>query len=155
MPEDTNGVRDAYLWNRYTRAYTLLPLSGQNRVRLSADGTTVVGFRDRTLVVWRQGVRTDIAAPGQIFSATISGNGRRVAFDAEYDPNSDAARFDAYLWEYGKGLTRLSNSHGQSYAPAISTDGRSVCFHSDSYDLVPGGSGGPYPQAADLLLRRL
>lgn len=116
---DTNQDQDAFLRDRAAGTTGLLSLSTQG-----AQGDAYSG------------------------DPTISGNNRFVAFDSLADNlvrNDTNGAFDIFVRDLGAGTTRrvsLSSSGGEanrdSFAPAISDDGRYITFNSDAENLVPG-----------------
>jgi WD40-like Beta Propeller Repeat len=82
------------------------------------------------------------------FNASISGDGRFVAFDSEADnlvAGDNNSTWDVFVHDLTKGVTRRvsvnsSGAEGNSFSedPSISADGRFVAFRSDAYNLVAG-----------------
>ncbi len=84
--------------------------------------------------------------------ASISGNGRHVAFESEatnFAPGDVNGTQDVFVRDLLTGLTRLASvstagKHGNSSSsvPALSLDGRHVAFESHATNLVPGDGNG-------------
>ncbi len=117
VPGDTNGVSDAFVYER---------LSGTTeRVSVSSTGAE---------------------ANGTSYAPAISADGRFVAFRSDATnlvPGDTNGVSDAFVRDRMTGTTeRVSVSsagaeaNGTSYAPAISADGRFVAFSSDATNLV-------------------
>ncbi len=123
---DTNGQDDIFLWDRATSSTT--------RVSVGVGG---------------------VQAGGRSRSATISGDGRLIAY------RSDAANLvpidanfrtnDIFLLDRAAGTTSLlslapdgSAADAASDSPDLSADGRYVAYRSDASNLVPGDSNGTY-----------
>jgi len=122
VPGDTNGEQDVFVYD------------------LQLSTVTLASFD-----LW--GGPTN----GASYSASISGDGQRVAFVSEatdmalFDDNGVA---DVYLYTQGSPVIGfLSQSwagaaNGSSYRPSISGDGQRVVFESQASDLVPGDDNG-------------
>ena len=141
VPGDTNAVTDIFVFNRQTQAAT--------RVNVSSAGS--------------QAVTTQPSTCSGSLHASISGNGRFVAFEScannlvaddtvppnyqdifvhDRDPDGNGA-FD----EAGSIATRLITRNpagitadSSSLYPTISTDGRVIVFSSFSRDITPAAS---------------
>jgi Tol biopolymer transport system component len=86
--------------------------------------------------------------PGNGYSdnATISGDGRYVAFSSDAPnliSNDTNGYSDVFIWDrLANRLERISNgvngsqSNGSSYSPSISNDGRYIVFTSDAKNLI-------------------
>ena len=133
VPGDTNGLPDVFLRDRF--------LATTERVSLGAGG----------------------AQPnGSSFPASISADGRSVAFESEASnlaPGDNNGLSDVFIRDRRSGTTELvslstgggSGNQGVTpYAgPAMSPDARCVVFVSSSTDLVAGDTNGD----ADVFLR--
>jgi Tol biopolymer transport system component len=132
VPGDTNGLRDVYLWNRLSHAFT--------RVTMGWDGSQ---------------------PDGESYGYSISRDGAFVGFTSEatnlVEGDTNAAR-DAFVWERATGIIlRVSTDSGDNQVagggsdPWISTNGRYVAF--DSYDgsLVPDDTN----QGSDVFVKDL
>lgn len=86
------------------------------------------------------GVTTPINAPGTTaLDASVSGDGRYVAYrEATRDANY-ALRFGVDVWDRSTGITtRITSMSANVWGPSVSDDGRYVAFASDATDLVAG-----------------
>jgi hypothetical protein len=119
VPDDTNGVTDAFVRDRDART--------TERLSLSSDGT--------------QG-------NGPSWFPSISADGRFVAFQSlasnlvENDTNGVA---DIFLRDRASNITELAcgiAGNGSSAHPSISADGSLVAFASAASNLVPGDTNG-------------
>ncbi len=122
VPGDTNTCGDVFLHDR---------LNGKTwRISVQSDGT--------------QGT-------GHCLRPAISADGWRIAFEATGDVmfgDDTNLEDDIYVhdWATRETTTRVSITHDGSQAdhqanrPSISADGNAVAFHSNSTNLVPGGS---------------
>jgi Tol biopolymer transport system component len=132
VPGDTNGVFDLFVRD----------LAAGTTVRVNVDSAGNQSY-------------------GGGSDATISGNGRFVAFSSDAgdlvagDTNSDD---DVFVHDLLTGQTLLVStgagglpSNGDSYAPSISDDGRFVAFYSEATNLVAGDTNGQ----PDIFLRDL
>jgi Tol biopolymer transport system component len=178
VPGDTNGYEDAFLRDRTLGVTTRVSVAsdgsqgiyGGRYPALSADGRYVV-FQSGSYnfigpgVVWNyqiylHDVATGVTAlvsrdasgtPGDNTSsaATISGDGRFIAFGSEASNllpgDSYPSVEDVYVFDrVAQVLQRASVSNagvsgnGQSNASSLSRDGRVVVFSSRAYNLVPG-----------------
>ncbi|MBU0511338.1 MAG: calcium-binding protein [Chloroflexi bacterium] len=130
VPGDTNGLYDFFVHDRQTGITT--------RVSVAADGTQGSGDVYPHLLA-------------------ISSEGR-VAFESEADnlvPDDTNGEVDIFVHDIRNGLTtRVSvasdgtQGNSNSFAPAISTNGRYVAFVSGANNLVPGDTN----YAADIFL---
>ena len=123
VPDDTNGSTDVFVHDRFT---------GQTeRVSVASDGTEAAG-------------------PCLSFFASISADGRYVAFSSDATnlvPNDNNGRNDVFVHDRLTGqTTRVSVSSYGTEAngrdiwgamPDISADGRYVAFCSEASNLVP------------------
>lgn len=119
VPGDTNGAQDVFVHDRKTGRTT--------RVSVSSRGAQSDG------VSWW---------------VLISGNGRFVAFSSwatNLVPNDTNGVLDVFVHNRRTGRTtrvsvssRGAQANGDSFAHAISADGRFVAFGSDANNLVPG-----------------
>lgn len=176
VEEDTNGNSDVFVHDRVTGETTrvsVTPGGGQandwsSSPSLSADGryvafqswaSNLVGgdtnglsdifIHDReTGQMFRASSDPLAQANGPSLSASLSGNGRYVAFASEAnnlvrgDTNKKA---DIFVNDLQADLARSSElspegltSSGWSYTPAVSQDGRYIAFRSDAANLVTG-----------------
>lgn len=169
VPEDTDGETDVYVRDRGTGAVTLasVPPAGEAwhsavDARISAGGRHVVMIVAGTapapqnvyLRDLRRGatVQVDTAgdgtpANGDAWSATVSPNGRYVAFGsmatnlvpADTEPDMDI--FVRDLWTGDLRQATLSSTGGQildtDTSVSISADGSRVAFTSRNQDVVP------------------
>lgn len=116
MQADKNGVRDVFVHDRETGETT--------RVSLAAGGEE---------------------ATGESLRPSISGDGRRVAFQSESvlaAEDTNAAR-DVYVFDRDAGVATLvsrsssgESGSGGSFSPSITPDGRYVAFWSNAANLV-------------------
>lgn len=131
VEDDTNGVSDIFVRN--------LAASTTTRVSITGSGEQATG--------------------GGSFAPVVSANGRFVAFQSfatnlvSGDTNTKA---DIFLHDLQFHTTILisasedgSPANGDSYAPAISADGRYVAFQSQASNLVNGDAN----QKADVFVR--
>lgn len=124
--------------------------TGSTLVAGDTNGTADVFVRDlRTRTTSRISVATgDAQADEEASEASVSGNGRYVAFSSHATnlvPGDTNDRGDVFVRDRRAGTTtRVSvTSAGQqadntSHGPAISADGRYIAFVSHATDLVPG-----------------
>jgi len=132
VPGDNNGSGDIFLFDRRNRTTELLSRSSQG-----------------------------VPGDANSWSASISANGRRVAFDSgatNLVAGDNNGVFDIFLRDVALGETTLvsiahdgSASNGDSLNPRITRDGRRVFFESDATNLVPNDSNGQ----RDIFLRDL
>src|SRR4051795_2996 len=88
--------------------------------------------------------RLGLQRPHWSFWATISGDGARVAYETITVDNGDrTTKDDVYLYDRPSGKTQLVSANSlnlpgnfSSAAPALSSDGRYVAFHSAATDLT-------------------
>ncbi len=181
MAGDTNGAEDVFVYDRGTRRTERVSLA-PNGVEgdgasfdpaVSGDGRYVaftsaasnltpgdanealdVFVRDRVsgatvlASVGPQGAMGD----GPSVAASISGNGRRVAFESDAAtlvPHDTNGTGDVFVRDLETEVTRKLSVGGNgaetespSFGPAISTDGRAVAFESFSSRLVPDDTNG-------------
>jgi TolB protein len=174
---DSNGLADIYVVNRATGIATLASMGPSGRApaaassgpALSADGrfvaftsaarllssdhdpATDVYVRDLTASTTRLGSVHAGADSGASSGASISGDGRYLAFSSVAATLLPGARAgggslaDLYVRDLVAGKTvRLSRAagggpaDGPSGAAGISADGRTIAFSSTADDLVPG-----------------
>jgi Tol biopolymer transport system component len=123
IPGDVNGVSDVFVHDRSTGTTILV----------SADSSGHIGNGDSR-------------------SASISADGRFVAFQSyasnliPVDANGD---YDVFVRDLQAGTTEWvsisaggGSPNGRSFAPAISSDGRYVAFHSEASNLILGDTNG-------------
>ena len=130
VPGDTNDLYDFFVHDRQTSITT--------RVSVAADGTPGSGDVYPHLIA-------------------ISSEGR-VAFESEADnlvPDDTNGEVDIFVHDIRNGLTTLvsvasdgTQGNSNSFAPAISANGRYVAFVSGANNLVPGDTN----YAADIFL---
>ncbi len=124
VPGDTNGLFDVFVHDRTTKRTT--------RVSVGSGGTQALG--------------------GDTNNATISANGRFIAFESDatnlVSGDSNGKR-DVFLHDRKTGATtRISvdsagaQGDGNSTDPSISANGRFVAFASDASNLVAGDTNG-------------
>jgi len=108
---DTNGVLDVFVHDLRTRA--------TRRVSVRSNG--------------RQG-------GARSSSASISANGRRVAFESRAPLTRRArnGKDDVFLRNLNTNRTRLVSAGAGGGSPSISANGRRVAFHSGGRGLAPG-----------------
>jgi Tol biopolymer transport system component len=119
VPDDTNGVRDVFVWDRQG--------GGLARVSQAPGG---------------------LAANGSSFGPSVSADGRYVAYGSYAssivtgDSNNGA---DVFVWDRQSGGTvKVSQAPGggatndDSYDPSVSADGRIVAYDSYASNIVPG-----------------
>lgn len=121
VPADTNASWDVYVRDRWAGTTEL--------VSVGPDGKPATGHRAR-----------------------ISANGRFVAFDSTSKnlvPGDTGNTSDVFVRDLVTGTTELVSvatdgtpAEGNSYAPAISADGRFVAYRSVAADIVPGDTDG-------------
>jgi Tol biopolymer transport system component len=95
-----------------------------------------------------------IESNGYSFDASISANGRFVAFSSSASnlvQGDTNGYYDVFVRDRRTGTTRRvsvssseNESNGNSVAPSISADGRFVAFESDASNLVQGDTNGDY-----------
>jgi Tol biopolymer transport system component len=183
VPGDTNGAPDVFVHDRRTgktarvslrsngsqgnRDSSVPSISGQGRyvafyskasnlVRGDTNGKYDAFVHDRrTGKTTRVSVRSNgNQTNGQVWSVSISGNGRYVAFDSNAsnlvrkDTNN---KFDAFVHDRRTGVTRrvsVSSSENQanrsSHFPVMSGNGRYVAFLSSASDLARGDTNGKF-----------
>ena len=125
---DTNGVPDAFLWDRVTGATTLIS---------------------------RASGRSDATANGSSFEVHISADGQYVALLSgapnlvrrQTAPAGLPTLSNLFLWRRSSGTLTLVTwradsstvtAHGYASNPRLSADGRYVAFDDSADDLVPG-----------------
>ncbi|MEV7773400.1 hypothetical protein [Kitasatospora sp. NPDC086791] len=121
VPGDTNGKSDVFVRDLWT--------GRTERVDTGPDG---------------------VQADGDSYEATISGNGRYVAFSSyatNLAPGAVLGSADVYVHDRWTGRTSLVSAprtpgapqtNKVSAQPSISSDGRSVVYQSNRSDLAPG-----------------
>jgi hypothetical protein len=101
----------------------------------------------------------DPASGGYSEDASISGDGRLVAFDSEATnlPGAAGTYYQTYLRDRKTGTTKLVSkttggtpANQDSQDPAISLNGRVVAFESEASNLPGGGSGKDQAYVRDL-----
>ncbi|MCL4472921.1 MAG: hypothetical protein M1455_03125 [Actinobacteria bacterium] len=176
---DPDAIIDIFLKNMQTREVTLESTSpagvkgnaASSAPAISANGryvafhsdadNLVAGDNNDARDVFRKdtesGATTRISisssgseATGASEDASISDNGRYVAFESGADNLSDSdgnGNFDIYSKDTVTGATDLISlrydggaAAGSSGEPAVSADGSYVAFHSSSNNMVPGDS---------------
>lgn len=123
VPGDTNGVRDIFVYDRHTQQTT--------RISVRTGGGQ---------------------ANGESLDPAMSANGRYVAFRSAATnlvPGDTNGAIDVFVHDRQTGRTgRVSvatgggQSNNNSFAPALSADGRFVAFHSFATNLAPGDTNG-------------
>jgi Tol biopolymer transport system component len=123
VPGDTNGVDDVFVHDRWTGRTT--------RVSVTSHGAQANGISWWVL---------------------ISGNGRFVGFSSwasNLVPGDTNGVLDVFVYDRRTGKTtrvsvssRGSQANGDSFAHALSADGRFVAFDSNADNLVPGDTNG-------------
>jgi Tol biopolymer transport system component len=123
VPGDTNGSPDVFVHDRQTGVTS----------RVSVDSSGVEGN-------------------GPSFEASISADGRYVAFDSYADnlvPGDHNGEPDIFVYDRQTGVAErvnVNSSGGEGYGwsgfSSISSDGRYVAFDSESDNLVPGDTNG-------------
>ena len=132
VANDANGLRDVFLRDLRKRTTAL--------VSVNAAGTA--------------------SANGRSGDATVSANGRFVAFGSnaiDLVAGKANPEYDIFVRDMKSGATRLvsvnaggtGGGNGESFNPAISADGRYVLFVSRASDLVPNDGNGQ----GDIFLR--
>ncbi len=126
VPDDTNGVRDAFVYDRQTKE--------MKRVSVAADGTQGNGGSSTASTV------------------TISADGRYVALDSyatNLVPGDTNGYEDAFVYDRQTGtIERVSvaadgtQGNRTSRCTSLSDDGRYVTFQSFADNLVPGDTNG-------------
>ena len=125
VPGDTNGERDVFVHDFYTKTTT--------RVSVASDGAQATG--------------------GSSYASSISGDGRFIAFQSaafNLVTNDTNNVMDVFVHDRVERVTRRvsipTNGVGQatalSQAPSISANGRYVAFESDAPTLVAGDTNG-------------
>lgn len=169
VANDTNKVQDVFVRDLQTGTTTLVSVnrfgtnggnarSGFSNIAsgLSADGRFVLFASQATDLVatdisgstgvfvrdlWA-GI-TRLVTSSQVLTATLSADGRFVAFDST--ESSEGGGWNVFVWDFQTGITTLasinrfgtnSGNGNYSLAPSLSADGRFVAFQSDSTDLV-------------------
>jgi Tol biopolymer transport system component len=174
VPGDTNNAIDVFVRDRVDGTTIRLPVPGGLPVpplgsasdpSISADGGVVAFTYDApqapaalavvdpppTVVAWNRatGATEQVAIVPNSFrttsrEASLSGDGRYVAFTANWLSTADEAnRTDVFVRDRTTGTTTLVSATpggvpggAISSAPSISRDGRFVAFQSDAGDLV-------------------
>jgi Tol biopolymer transport system component len=181
VPEDTNGVPDVYLRDRWTGTLTWAsrPAEGTawpgvTYARISADGRHVVMVTNDTASTprnvyvrdLRRGSTTQVdpAADGHAFFAAISPNGRYVVFSSQATnllPADTEPDQDIFVRDLRTGSLRqasLSSTDGQIMGTdttvSISADGSRVAFTSRHNDVVPDDTNAART-ARDVFVRNL
>jgi Tol biopolymer transport system component len=165
VPGDTNGKSDAFIRDRKTGKTRRIPPAGVGvgAGALSANGRYAVldggGNVYRYDLRRHRLLRLTAGANGWSNSSSISAGGRFVAFTsiASNLVRGDTNKLpDVFVRDVRTGrTTRVSvpssgkQGVGKRYsngsnAPAISSDGRYVAFHSDTRNLVPGDTNGVF-----------
>lgn len=127
-PDDTDGTSDVYVRDMASQQLTLV-----------SRATGAAGAK----------------ANGASGLATISADGRRVAFESKatnLSPRDTDDTVDVYVRDLDTNTTTLVSEalspaqepDGESLDPDISADGRFVAFHSDASNLDPVPSGATY-----------
>jgi len=177
VPGDTNGFYDVFVRDVVSGLTVRASVSsagaqGNARSRnpdLSADGRFVVFQSDATNLVpgdtndvgdvfvhdlWTgETRRVSVDSSGgqgltESFEASISADGRFVAFTSAAFTSAPTPRLQAMVHDRVTGETRnvsttpdLLDANRNSWAPALSDDGRFVVFASDASDIVPNDPG--------------
>ncbi len=125
MPDDTNGVRDVFVFDRSTDAI--------ERVSVAGDGTQANG--------------------ASAYSA-LSADGRYVAFESEATnlvPDDTNGVRDVFVFDRATGAIERVSVAGDgtqanfgSAQPGLSADGQVVAFISEASNLVPDDNNGSY-----------
>ena len=166
VPGDRNGKSDAFVRDRATDKTRRIPLAGVGGVPagvLSANGRYAVVQAADNLYRYdlrrSRLLRLTAGANGWSDSPSVSADGRYVAFTsiASNLVRSDTNKLpDVFIRDVLTGkTTRVSvtsagrQGTGKRYsngsnAPAISSDGRYVAFHSDLTNLVRGDTNGVF-----------
>lgn len=171
VPQDTNGYRDVYLWQRGAHVASVVSTGADGRTTagdstgpaISDDGryvtyaTTSAALNggvdgNRIVVTDRESLATTVVSPlvdgaaGGVGEPVISGDGKFVA----YSQNSARATTDIYLWERATARTTPVSVNvagrpgtGVSLRPHVSRTGRYVAFWSSARDLVPEATTAP------------
>lgn len=138
VPDDSDGLRNVFAWNRTTKETTRLSTKEANWPDVSADGryVTFTGYDEiglgEVFVLDRQTGRTTQASPVTDggWSPAISDNGRFVVFQ-----NYDGGHL------YDRRTNTATRIEGSARSLAISGNGAFVSFNSGS-DLVPADTNG-------------
>lgn len=130
--DDTNGMSDIFVHDRYTGVTT--------RVSLASDGSEATGYS---------------------YGPVISAGGEIVAFESRADnlvSDDDNGLDDVFVHDCGSGVTTRVNvasdgteASGSSRDPSISCDGLSIAFSSQAENLVAGDTNG----VSDVFVRDL
>ena len=88
-------------------------------------------------------------ANDQSSSPAISGDGSTITYVSQASnlvPGETNGTYDVFAYDVATGTTTLISidSNGNSYAPAVSADGDTIAFSSDSSDLVESDTNGTY-----------
>jgi hypothetical protein len=176
VPEDTNGNTDVFLRNLQSGTTVRVSLdasgfqanNGSGGSSISADGRFVAFESDasnltsgdtnnltdifvkdmQTGIVTRVSLdSTGVEANGVSSSASISGDGRYVAFISEANnlvPNDVNGVQDIFVHDLQTGATMWASANGNSssWDPTISLDGRYVVFTSAATNLVSNDTNG-------------
>jgi len=133
------ATSNAYIWTS-ADGMSLLPVNRPNHYsradKISADGRTIVGYNDqdsgqRTAVVWRDGVVTDLVdAAGNALNAAdgVSSNGRFVVGEYYTDASGNPG---GWRWDAQTGEVILIP--GMASARGVSDDGKTIVGSTDTF----------------------
>jgi Tol biopolymer transport system component len=136
-----------FVWDATAGTTTRIPVGGSVS-GISADGRRVLVLVDggqTGATVWDATTGTTARVTDLLVTgASISGDGRYVAYDAESNASDVNDVADVYVWDAVTGTTtRLTAGDDRSERPDISDDGRYVAFSSSASSLVPGETSEP------------
>jgi Tol biopolymer transport system component len=136
VPGDTNGSVDMFVRDRVAGT--------TSRVSVSSSGTQANG-----------------ESSGLYDAASVSANGRYVAFDSyatNLVPGDTNGSVEVFVRDRVAGTTSRvcvsssgTQANGGNYQPSVSGDGRYITFYSDATNLVPGDTNATF----DLFIARL
>ncbi len=178
LTDDTNGFSDVFVYDRVNDSIEIVSINGSTQGNgnsetgpsedvISADGRYVVFHSfadnlageangtvsdvflyDRTTDAIELVSTPDAGDNGASFDATISSDGRYVAFtsEAKLDPRDSNNFTDIYVYDRVTQETELVSitaggviGDRDSATASISADGRYVTFHSDAQTFLPDG----------------
>lgn len=162
---DSNGLRDAFVYDRETGQTRRLACSSEGslpttendgHIAISRDGTVIActnaGEEEGEIIVYRnfnsssETSEVAVSASNSIFDLSISADGRYIAFTStasDLVPNDTNGYQDAFVYDsQNEDITRISmglndqEANHVTHDTAISDDGQFIAFASNASNLV-------------------